>query len=853
MRLPCALVLALLVLPRAASAQATPEALADALEQAWRARSVDGYLGLWTFPAEAARADERATAAAVLEAELAEIAVQRPSLPVEGSPHRHLVAQLMEVREPRGRVRQWRFRLAEEGGRWRIVEREDVGEVDGLVHLAFDPTPYDAAGLTVRLEDLEITFQEGTVFLSTPDLGPTALTFVGRGRVRFHPAPAAERDQLRQYVGAPALEDEVKAAFLRIHPADLHRVLSPVRLEPRPAHAARAASAERFYRAQGERMYLLDAPLPRSPWWVLPTLGDAAVVFQTARHGTLTYTFTAADPEGVALFDRARRRQICLYPPRGRDTAYDEDLTRPIDVVSHDLRVRFDPVVAGVRGEDAVRLRLRAPVSSVRLRMDDSLTVHSVRSALGGEHLFFRVRDQDSLMVSLGPLTGQEEIVLHVVWAGTHRPDVVEREVVQVVDPAAARSMPGEEILIEEVHVYTNRTAWYPHGGADDYATARVRFDVPADTMAVTGGARTAVRVENGRRLLEYRQDEPGKYITVAVGRIVEAGTRTDGSPALHAHAVPRLRPRAPALLAQARQILDFFTAQFGPCPYPRLNLVALEGRAPGGHSPPGMVVLVERPLLLRSTLVDDPASFHDIPGFFLAHELAHQWWGHGVAGQNYRERWLSEALAQYAAALWTRHTHGEVVFARVLERMARWGLKATGEGPIHLGHRLGHLKDDPQVFRAVVYDKGAYVLHMLRQVVGEEPFAAALRALQAERRFGKAGTADLRGALEKASGLALGPYFEAWVMGTALPEVRYRYSTAPEGPRYRTTVQVEASHLPGPVPLEIAVVHRGGRTTERVTLVPEGGRYRIDTDKPVRRVEVNAGRGLLATVKPVG
>ena len=109
--------------------------------------------------------------------------------------------------------------------------------------------------------------------------------------------------------------------------------------------------------------------------------------------------------------------------------------------------------------------------------------------------------------------------------------------------------------------------------------------------------------------------------------------------------AVGRARGDAEAVMDRAGDILRFYTEQFGPCPYPLLNLAVTEGLAPGGHSPPGMIVLVQRPLLLRRGLRDDPANFSDVPGFFLAHELAHQWWGHGVAGQNYRERWISEAL----------------------------------------------------------------------------------------------------------------------------------------------------------------------------------------------------------------
>jgi aminopeptidase N len=367
--------------------------------------------------------------------------------------------------------------------------------------------------------------------------------------------------------------------------------------------------------------------------------------------------------------------------------------------------------------------------------------------------------------------------------------------------------------------------------------------------LAVTGGTRTSLSVEGGRTRAEYRQDRPGKYITVAVGRLQEAG-RLAGTPSFQAYSVARTRGQAPALMQEAAAMARFFAEEFGPCPYPELSLVLMEGRTPGGHSPPGMVVLSQRPALLRGGLRDDPASFQDVPGFFLAHELAHQWWGQGVAGQNYRERWLSEAMAQYAAALWTLHSRGEEEFRNVMGRMARWGLRETGRGPINLGQRLGHIQGDAQIYRAVVYDKGAYVLHMLRAIVGRDAFRKGLTDVQQRFRFGKAGTDDLREALEKASGKDLAPYFREWVYGTALPEIQYREHVQSGSGGFRTSVDVRAQHLPGPVPLALSVPYPGGRATRTVFVPPEGGTFVVETPKRPGRVDVNADRGLLARVR---
>ena len=82
---------------------------------------------------------------------------------------------------------------------------------------------------------------------------------------------------------------------------------------------------------------------------------------------------------------------------------------------------------------------------------------------------------------------------------------------------------------MEETLVYSNRTPWYPQGEADDYATAVLHLDVPAGMMAVSGtGQQTSLRTEAGRTRVDYRQDLPGKYITVAVGRLFEAGAQDE-------------------------------------------------------------------------------------------------------------------------------------------------------------------------------------------------------------------------------------------------------------------------------------------------------------------------------------
>jgi hypothetical protein len=207
----------------------------------------------------------------------------------------------------------------------------------------------------------------------------------------------------------------------------------------------------------------------------------------------------------------------------------------------------------------------------IRLRLDDSLRVLSVTSAEGGNHLFFRVRNQNSVMVALGPLTMAQEFSLTVRYAGTHKPEAVEREVLQFAPPEPAPSQ--EDIPLEPALVYANRTAWYPYASADDYALATVRIDTPRDYTGITGGVRTVARVEGARR--SWVPPGPAGQVHHARGRPLSRRARGRRAPW-----PPQLRPEPDPgprrACSRAGRDPPFFEGEFGPSP--TLALVAIEG-----------------------------------------------------------------------------------------------------------------------------------------------------------------------------------------------------------------------------------------------------------------------------------
>jgi hypothetical protein len=827
-----------------------PAALLDRAESAWAARDPSAWLALWDFADPGQRAAEDDLVRAAFAASETTLTLLRRPPPVPDATRLYADAQVFVAEEPRGHVDFWRLRLERREGRWALVAREPAGQVDGLVHLSLGPQAWRAHDVSLRLEDFELRMEDGTLFATPEALGPTGLVFVGRARLRFVPRPPAEREQLRQFGGTPGIDIAVPWAFIRIHPADYNRVIETSTLVPDPDPTRRRAEAERVWRERSGRSFIVDASLPRSPWWLLPGLGDAVVDFPFRRR-VLTFAISSGEPEDVNLFDRDRRVQICTYPSGGRPARYNEDDRRVADVLSQDLSVRFEPDSLQLRATHTMRLRLLAPTSTLRLRLHDDFRVSSVTSDDGGSLFFLRVREQGGLVISLGLNSFRDEpFGLTVRYAGRHDPAPIDQELVQVRAPSTL-SFTGEDFVDRPPLVYSNRTAWYPRPANEEFAPMRAHFDTPEGWIAVTGGELLSSRTEDGRVRAEYRLKEPGKYVTALVGHFEDVGLRQEGEQAVRGFAAPRARSIVQRQMQAAQEILAFYAGLFGPCPYPMLNLAIAEGPTPGGHSPPGLAYLQQRPpILLTHALPDDPANFSDLPGFFLAHELAHQWWGQGVAPENPRERWLAEAWAQYAAALWIRHDRGEDAFRSMMDRMARWAVRNDARGPMHLGPRLGHLKNDPRIFRSIVYDKGAWVLHMLRGLLGDEAFFGGARAFIEAHRYAKAGTDDLCEALEKASGRDLAPYFEQWIYGTGLPTLTWSSRTETIAGGVRTTVHVQPETLPGPLPLEIAVYASKGPAVRRVMLDPAGGSWTIETPEGVRRVELNEDRGLLARLR---
>ncbi len=158
----------------------------------------------------------------------------------------------------------------------------------------------------------------------------------------------------------------------------------------------------------------------------------------------------------------------------------------------------------------------------------------------------------------------------------------------------------------------------------------------------------------------------------------------------------------------------------------------------------------------------------------FIAHELAHQWWGDMITCKTFHDIWLNEGFATWSEAYWREQSEGIEAYHAEMAA-ARY----TGPGTIYV--------EDPSDFGGIFsyglsYLKASWVVHMLRGVLGDDDFFAGLAAYRAQFGYGAASTEDLQDVMEAVSGRDLGPFMQQWIHGEYYPQYEYSVQITPHG-----------------------------------------------------------------------
>ena len=521
-------------------------------------------------------------------------------------------------------------------------------------------------------------------------------------------------------------------------------------------------------------------------------------------------------------------------------------------------------------------MKVRAQLlGTMTLKLADSLAVKSIVSNEYGRLFAIRVKNQNTLVVNLPTLLARDsQLTITVDYSGRLTPQTPDRETIALEQGRGGEDVPIQ-LTPEASFLYSNRSFWYPQAPVSDYATARIQITVPSSIECVASG-----QLEPGfpgllagkdpsqnRKVYVFSASQPIRYLSFVLSRFTRADTTTvsygparadmavtgvtlDGlayrSLNLSVEANPRQLARGRDLAERSAKIATFYESIIGDSPYPSFTIALIENDLPGGHSP-GYFAALNQPLPTSNlSWRNDPAAFQGYNDFFLAHELAHQWWGQAVGWRNYHEQWLSEGFAQYFAALYAQHQRGDDLFESVLRQLRRWGMDESKQGPVYLGYRLGHIRGESKVFRALVYNKGAAVLHMLRRFVGDDDFFRGIRRFYRTSRFSKAGTEDLRAAMEEESGKSLERFFERWIYGSTLPKLKLSSRVDNDN----VVVTIEQIGEIFDLPVTVTVQYADRKPVDVVIPVSEQVvEHRVPLAGAFRGVEFNRNDGTLAEV----
>jgi Peptidase family M1 domain len=695
---------------------------------------------------------------------------------------------------------------------------------------------YAVHDLAVRRDGVTFTFADGKLaFLQPVDGRITGAVFVGRGRVFAVPPDPAERASVARFLGVPLIDTEFWQAYLRFDEGTAKEIQDGV-----TAQKAVASSDADFTNSWNPIVAQFN---PNSSLRVLEGLlssGPAAYFYAALSSTTLggfdvalderrTETVLAGQPRhttGGDFFDVWASYTAANAPPHTRDFAavdYAADTTIGDDLTLTGNTILHLKCLAG--GERILEFELSR-----------FLQVQAVTDGEGRPLDFFQNEDMrrqeiarrgnDLLFIALpAPAIEGQQYELRVSYRGT----VIQDD--------------GNG-----VYFVGARGSWYPHlAGSDQFASFDLKFRWPKRLRLVATGKEIESGEEDGQQTGHWRSTQPiavagfnlGEYVVQSVGekpliqlfanQQLEQGIADQ----LRQHPPDRFSaagraleplPNPAAVLKQlGTKLLDsvhYYEELNGPFPFPELDVSQIPGSF--GQGWPGLLYL--------TTLVFLPPEAQQQAGLTQRtqeqvqqlvpfHEVVHQWWGNIVAPASYRDVWIEEAMADYQSIMYDQKRNAS---KHALQQWLLWyrdallakepGTSQTVEqtGPLDFGYRLDTSKT-PDAYRIIVYEKGAWVIHMLRMMLRDprknDPdarFDELLKNTLAEHRFQTLSTAQLENEVQRLmspsmdleSSRSMDWFFDQWVRQTGIPEYSLSFSVRPHESRFLVEGSLEQRNV---------------------------------------------------------
>jgi aminopeptidase N len=365
-----------------------------------------------------------------------------------------------------------------------------------------------------------------------------------------------------------------------------------------------------------------------------------------------------------------------------------------------------------------------------------------------------------------------------------------------------------------------------------DKATSELLVTAPSHYQVISNGLLAEqTDLPGGMRRTLWRQSVPiatWLFVLGAARFAVDHYDVADGLP-LQSWVYPQDREKGFRDFSYpTRQALEYFSESIGPYAYEKLANVQSASVRGGMES--ATAIFYGQDLLTGER---GQPRLRNI----IIHEIAHQWWGNAVTESDWNDVWLSEGFATYFTLLFREHAYGRDDFVRGLEESRREVLEFHGKEP---SYRIVHenLDDMSKVTTRQTYEKGAFVLHMLRGLVGDGAFWRGVRAYYEEFRNRNATTDDFRRKMEEASGRGLARFFRQWLYRGGIPRVEggWRYTGSALEIDLRQAQEKEPFELAIPVSIELS----SGTRAETLVMSERELKATIPVDSDPRAVALD-------------
>ena len=345
-------------------------------------------------------------------------------------------------------------------------------------------------------------------------------------------------------------------------------------------------------------------------------------------------------------------------------------------------------------------------------------------------------------------------------------------------------------------------------GGLAGLTTWRWANRVPIPTYLMVVGVAEMEVMENGFAACEQ----------------APASARDDGCIEVTSWTFEPDTANAREVFSRAAQMIDIYADLFGP--YPFEKLANIQSSTLFGGMENASAIFYSEAAIARGT---------DIEGT-VAHEIVHQWFGDSVTPADWPHFWLSEGFASYFGPLFWAQTQSDAAFRERISALRTDYLASNVTGRPVIDDGVTNLL---QLLNENSYEKGALVLHMLRDVVGERAFFDGIRQYYQRYAGGTAVTADFQGTMEEVHGQSLDWFFQQWLRRPGYPMLRVDWEWNEELDQAQVIVTQEQDEVwpTFRMPVEFEFVMEEG--VHRVSDWVDGRRWTSDMPLPARPTEL--------------